>query len=95
MADCGNKCVRPWPQSLGTRNQVWKSSPDEKVGVMAKKGGLPSVVEYSPGPWVPLHARVGANYGGTHTRIEDHLGMRWHMPNMIQHAYIMPFGHGR
>ncbi|CAK9114165.1 unnamed protein product [Durusdinium trenchii] len=33
-ADCGNKCV-------------WKASPDEKVGVMAKKGGRPSVVEYS------------------------------------------------
>lgn len=33
-ADCGNKCV-------------WKASPEEKVGVMAKKGGRPSVVEYS------------------------------------------------
>ncbi|CAE7782761.1 UAP1, partial [Symbiodinium pilosum] len=33
-ADCGNKCV-------------WKASPDEKVGVVAKKGGRPSVMEYS------------------------------------------------
>lgn len=33
-ADCGNKCV-------------WKASPDEKVGVVAKKNGKPSVVEYS------------------------------------------------
>ncbi|OLQ08990.1 UDP-N-acetylhexosamine pyrophosphorylase [Symbiodinium microadriaticum] len=33
-ADCGNKCV-------------WKASPEEKVGVVAKKGGRPSVVEYS------------------------------------------------
>ena len=27
--------------------KVWKASPEEKVGVMAKKGGRPSVVEYS------------------------------------------------
>merc|ERR1712137_1235766 len=33
-ADCGNKCV-------------WKSSPDEKVGVMAKRNGKLCVVEYS------------------------------------------------
>jgi len=33
-ADVGNKCV-------------WKANPDEKVGVVAKKGGKPSVVEYS------------------------------------------------
>ncbi|CAJ1422331.1 unnamed protein product [Effrenium voratum] len=33
-ADCGNKCV-------------WKATPQEKVGVMARKGGKPSVVEYS------------------------------------------------
>ena len=29
--------------------KVWKSSPDEKVGVVAKKSGRPSVVEYSAG----------------------------------------------
>lgn len=33
-ADCGNKCV-------------WKASWDEKVGVVAKRGGKYSVVEYS------------------------------------------------
>mmetsp|Transcript_34320 Transcript_34320/g.80291 ORF Transcript_34320/g.80291 Transcript_34320/m.80291 type:complete len:475 (-) Transcript_34320:17-1441(-) len=33
-ADCANKCV-------------WKVSPEEKVGVVAKKGGKSSVVEYS------------------------------------------------
>ena len=33
-ADCGNK-------------SVWKSSPDEKVGVVVKLGGKPCVVEYS------------------------------------------------
>mmetsp|Transcript_47476 Transcript_47476/g.85445 ORF Transcript_47476/g.85445 Transcript_47476/m.85445 type:complete len:485 (-) Transcript_47476:229-1683(-) len=33
-ADCGNKCV-------------WKSSPEEKVGVVAKRGGRSGVVEYS------------------------------------------------
>lgn len=32
--DCGNKCVQ-------------KLSPEEKVGVVAKRGGRPSVVEYS------------------------------------------------
>ena len=42
--------------------EVWKASPDEKVGVMAKKGGRPSVVEYSvtglirAGSW-----HIGAN----------------------------------
>ena len=30
-----------------TPPKVWKASPEEKVGVMAKKGGRPSVVEYS------------------------------------------------
>jgi|EP01082_Thalassiosira_pseudonana_P005771 UDP-N-acetylglucosamine/UDP-N-acetylgalactosamine diphosphorylase len=33
-ADCGNKVL-------------WKSSPDEKVGVVATKGGKPCIVEYS------------------------------------------------
>eukprot|EP00812_Abedinium_dasypus_P004490 NODE_1559_length_1112_cov_314.047304.p1 GENE.NODE_1559_length_1112_cov_314.047304~~NODE_1559_length_1112_cov_314.047304.p1 ORF type:complete len:325 (+),score=101.65 NODE_1559_length_1112_cov_314.047304:25-999(+) len=33
-ADCGNK-------------SVWKRSADEKVGVLAKRGGRPAVVEYS------------------------------------------------
>eukprot|EP00931_Biecheleriopsis_adriatica_P044576 TRINITY_DN2550_c0_g1_i1.p1 TRINITY_DN2550_c0_g1~~TRINITY_DN2550_c0_g1_i1.p1 ORF type:complete len:505 (+),score=127.53 TRINITY_DN2550_c0_g1_i1:83-1516(+) len=33
-ADCGNKCV-------------WKASPEEKVGVVAKRGGRSGVVEYS------------------------------------------------
>lgn len=33
-ADCGNKCV-------------WKASPDEKVGVVAKRDGKPAVVEYT------------------------------------------------
>lgn len=33
-ADVGNKCV-------------WKAHPEEKVGVVAKKGGRPSVIEYS------------------------------------------------
>ncbi|KAL7466954.1 hypothetical protein ACHAXS_007224 [Conticribra weissflogii] len=33
-ADCGNKAL-------------WKTSPDEKVGVLASKGGRPCIVEYS------------------------------------------------
>mmetsp|Transcript_2585 Transcript_2585/g.5996 ORF Transcript_2585/g.5996 Transcript_2585/m.5996 type:complete len:482 (+) Transcript_2585:59-1504(+) len=33
-ADCGNKCV-------------WKVSPEEKVGVIARRGGKSTVVEYS------------------------------------------------
>jgi UDP-N-acetylglucosamine/UDP-N-acetylgalactosamine diphosphorylase len=33
-ADCGNKVL-------------WKTSPDEKVGVVATKGGKPCIVEYS------------------------------------------------
>jgi UDP-N-acetylglucosamine/UDP-N-acetylgalactosamine diphosphorylase len=33
-ADCGNKCV-------------WKVSPEERVGVMAKRDGKPCVVEYT------------------------------------------------
>lgn len=33
-ADCGNKCV-------------WKVSPEERVGVMAKRDGRPCVVEYT------------------------------------------------
>ena len=36
-ADVGNKCV-------------WKSSPDEKVGVVCKKNGAPAVVEYTEMP---------------------------------------------
>ena len=44
----GIRCVTSVLQPLGKRwNQVWKASPDEKVGVVAKKGGRPSVVEYS------------------------------------------------
>ena len=36
-----------WSAIQWERREVWKASPEEKVGVMAKKGGLPSVVEYS------------------------------------------------
>jgi UDP-N-acetylglucosamine/UDP-N-acetylgalactosamine diphosphorylase len=65
-ADCGNKAV-------------WKSSPDEKVGVVASRGGRPCVVEYSD---------IGA---GMSERRGDDGRLVFGAGNICNHFYTLDF----